>query len=346
MAIDWTRGYRAQWRAWRVDEGTWADGEPVAGVTGLEVERTLDGDAPPLESGMVSLDLGREGSWAGGYVRFAMLAMQGVETERVDVCTLLFPSVADDGDKVDVDGMSVLYPASCERLRAGTYAPAGVDAAEYAARLLRGSIRAPVEAIVGTELGDAVVFDAGCTVLEAAWSVLSACNLTMRIGGDGSVSVGPMPTRPALVLDAANARLLHPDVQKDPIDWSGVPNRYTAIDGASVAEAANDDPASPTSHAARGWWADVVDTGPVRIGGETLQAYCERRLAEESVAHVVRTYDREWWPDVRPGDLVRASRRTMGVDGDMRVRRQSLSCGRGVVVSEEARMEVASWPIG
>lgn len=346
MAIDWTRGYSASWRAYAVNIDTWADGNQLIGVMGADIERTIDGDASLLESGVLTLDVKDGAPFDGGYVRLAMLAIQGGEAERIDVATMLYVPSGDGTGVVDVEGRSVLLPAAGTRLTIGTYAPSGADAAQYVAKMLREVIHAPVVVTGTAKLGDVVVFDVGSTVLEAAWLVLDACNLTMRISGDGTVSIGPEPTEPALLLDVTGTRLLHDDVNLEPIDWTGVPNRYIAIADGKPVTAANDDPASVTSHATRGYWVDVVDTSPVRIGGETMQTYCERRLAEESVAYVVRTYDREWWPGVRPGDLVQASERTLGVDGNLRVRRQSLTCDKGVVVSEEARMEVSSWPTG
>ena len=348
MAIDWSAGYRCEdWRAYLVDTRTWADSGMVAGISSLSVERTIDGEAPLLESGSLVVDRVPGERLVEGYWRIAMLAVQDGETERVDLCTLLVQSstgtVERGVDALSVDGRSVLWPASVSLMEAGSYAPAGSDAVALAASYLRAAVAAPVEVQGSATIDQHVVFDVGSSALQAAWSLLDACGYTIRISGDGTIRILPTPDTPSLELGQASTRLLHPGVSHS-LDWSGVPNRYVAVDGSNVAEAVNDDARSPTSIVARGYRHDVVDTSPVRVDGETLASYARRRLAEESVATDSRTYKREWWPGVRPGDLVRASVADVGLDGDLRVYRQSLECGRGVVVEEEARTEVRSWP--
>lgn len=347
MAIDWTRGYSAAWRAYRVDLRTWTDAEMVGGIESLTVERTCDGNASLLESASLTVSTHGIQQWSECYVRVAMLATQGGETERVDVATLLCSSVSGEtvrgGQVLDVDGRSVLWPASVRLLPAGSYAPAGVDAVAYVVSMLRACIAAPIVASGSAILMDAIVFDIGTSVLEAAWLVLRACGYTMRIDGDGTVRIGPEPSEPSIVLDRTGARLMHTSV-KQSLDWSGVPNRYYAVDGEQMACAVNDDPNSITSTVTRGYVVDVVDTSPVRVGGETLDAYCHRKLAEASMAYDERTYSREYVPGVVPGDIVRATLPLAGLDGDMRITRQSLTCGAGIVVEEKSKMEVRSWP--
>ena len=346
MAIDWRAGYTATWRAYEVLTDTWADGEEVGRLASVSVERSRDGDAPLLESGELAIDVPVGSGWDERYVRVAMVAEQGGERERVDVCTLLCSTArgeADYGrDFLELTGRSVLYPASTKRVRVGTYAPAGTDGAQFAASMLRDAIAAPVLVEGSFTLGSHVVFDVGVSVLKAVWTLLRAGGFTIRVSGDGSVAVAPEPTEPVLHLSQANARLLHPGVPHE-LDWSDVPNRYYAIEGSESAEAVNDDPGSPTSTVRRGYEHDEVDTSPVRVGGETLAAYCARRLEERSVAYDTRSYAREFWPDVVPGDMVSGSLASVGLEGDLRVTRQSLSCGEGIVVDEEARREVHAW---
>lgn len=349
MAIDWTRGYAATWRAYRVDPRTWADGERIGGVTALRVERTdpSEGDAPLLESGSMDVDAQPGEGFASGYVRVAMVAEQAGERERVDVCTLLCETVSGDvergADMLEVTGRSVLFPASVARLDPGAYAPAGVDAPQLAAELLSERLSAPVSWAGSGVLDAPYVYGDSATALSAAWMLARACGHVIRVGGDGSVSVVPARTQPALTLDRANARLLHPGVHHE-LDCSGVPNRYVAQDGAEVAVAVNDDPASMVSTVSRGYAHDAPrDASPVRVGGETLAAYAARRLEEESTLWDERGYSREFVPGVVPGDVVRGSLASVGLDGDLRVSTQSLACGRGIVVRETAKREVRLW---
>ena len=344
--MDWSAGYRATWRVYRVDRRTWADAGLLGGVSEVGIERTCDEDAPLLERGSMTVDADVGAAFEEGYYRVVMTATQDGESERVDVATLLCCSTSGDVNRnVDVRevlGRSVLYPASTTELEPGSYAPAGVDGVQFCAGLLRASINAPVVTSGGFTLDEHLVFDNGTKVLAAVWQVLDAGGCVLQVAGDGTVSIMPKPTEPDLTLDRAHARLLHPGVHHE-LDYSEVPNRYIASDGGDEATATNDDPLSVTSTVSRGWVHDVRDDSPTRVDGETLQAYAERRLEEESMVYDVRTYTREWWPGVVPHSLVRGSMAAVELDGDMRVVTQSLSCGRGITVEETARREVHTW---
>lgn len=343
---DWTGGYSSLWRVFRVDRDTWADAELVSGVTAVSVERSCDEDSPTLERGSMSVDLAPGDTFDEGYYRIVMTAVQDGSAERVDVATLLCSSIEGEvnrgNDANEVQGRSVLYPASKTELESGSYAPAGVDGVRYAADLLRATINAPVETEGSFTLDEHYVFDTGSTVLAAVWKVLDAGSYVLQIEGDGTVRIVPKPTEPVLVLDRANARLLHPAVQHR-LDYSEVPNRYKVNENGTEVMAVNDDPYSVTSTVMRGWTLDMRDDSPARVNGETLDAYAKRKLEEKSMVYDSRTYSREFWPDVHPYSIVRGSLSSVKLDGDLRVVSQSLTCGKGIVVEEEARREVYTW---
>lgn len=346
--MDWSKGYSCRWRAYEVDVPTWADGPEVGGVLSAAVERDCSSDAALLESGDITLDAPVGGDFGERYVRLAMVAEQAGEVERVDVCTLLCSAsggTVDRGsDEVDLEGRSVLWPASTARLPKGAYVPLGTDGVEWCRGQLASAISAPVAATGSFELSEHYVFDPDTSVLDAVWLVLRAGGFCAQIDGDGTVRLGRLPTDPAVALGDARAALLLPGVTHA-LDWSEVPNRYWALDGRRASCATNDDPLSPTSVVARGYYHDVVDESPVLVGGESLGEYCARRLAEMSAARDVRSYTREMWPGVTCFSLVRGSVPSVGLEGDLRVERQSLACGAGVVVTERAYREVRSWPV-
>lgn len=349
--MDWSRGYTARFRVFEVDRRTWADREQLAGFASATLARDSDGDAPLIESGSLVLDRAPEaGDLPERYLRLVMVAEQAGSVERVDVCTLLCSSsggtVERGLDRTDIRGNSVLWPASRRCLERGSWADAGEDGAQLAADMLAEAIDAPVDVEgAGFTLAERIVFDLGSTVLSCAWQLLRAGNHTIAIDGRGRVTVRPVPTRPALVLDRAGARLVRPGVQHA-LDWSEVPNRYIAVEGDAQATAVNDDAQSATSTVARGFVVDPgegVDTSPTRVDGETLEDYARRRLQELSVVRDERTYVREWWPGVHPGDLVRSNVAGVGIDGDLRVQSQSVSVGRGITITEKAFGEVRLW---
>lgn len=346
MAFDWRAGYRASWRAYRVNPDTWADAGVLGGVTEASVERGLDSVGETLESGSMSVDLTPGESFEPGYYRIVLYAEQDGDLERVEVATLWCEStngrIERGVDEVSVTCASVLHPAETGKLEAGSYAPAKVNGADFVASMLRDCINAPVVSEGSFTLDEAYVFEPGEPVITACWKVLDAGNYNIRIAGDGMVRIAPKGGEPVLQLDQANARLMHPGVDHA-LDMSEVPNRYTAVDGTQKVTAVNDDPASPTSTASRGFDSTTYDSSPVRVNGETMRAYADRRLEEESTLDDERTYTREWWPDVVPGDTVRGSLASVGIEGDMRVKSQSLEIGRGVVVTETSAREVVLW---
>ena len=346
--MDWGRGYTALWRVYRVDESTWADGSRVDGITSVSVERDRGETNQLMESGTFVVDTAPTARFESGYYRIVLYPQQDGMADRVDVATLYCQSSHKTNDRGrashDVHGDSVLYPASVRKLAAGSYFPKGAGCMAQAARLLRQCLAAPVT-IDGTSdpvLATNVVFDAGVTALEAVSMLLAACNCIIQLHGDGTVHLMRMPSKVALVLDRANARLLEPAVQSD-YDLTGVPNRFYAEQNGLLEHADNDDQNSEVSHRRRGYWHDEYDGSPVRVDGETLYGFCRRRLEEMSVAQDKRTYTRKWWPDVYPGSIVRGSMPSVSLDGDMRVQRQSIDCAHGISVTEEAAKEVALW---
>lgn len=347
MPIDWTRGYSCEWRVMRVDPDTWADAGTVGGFDSATVTRELDGT---MERASLTLAATGTDRLPESWYRLVMTAIQGGSTERADVCTVWCNATEDrlahGMVEREVTGRSVLWPVSAAVMPIGSYAPAGTDGARWAAQQISSRTPAPVTVAGGFTLDSHVVFDQGTSALDAVWQVLDAGGFTIMLDGYGNVTIAPMPTEPSLVLDAANARLLQPEATAA-LDWSEVPNRYVAVVGGRTAEAVNDDPASVTSTVARGFVVDAdntPDTSPVMVGGETLGSYCARRLAELSVVRDEHTYSREWWPGVFPGSLVRGSLGSVGIEGDLRVTAQQLTCARGIVVEETAGREVSAWP--
>lgn len=336
--MDWRQSYSASWRIFRVNRQTWADAAQISDVDEVSISRTADGSL--LESGTLKTS----GDFTPDYYRIVMTAVQGDEVQRVDVATLLF---AETGGEInygrtvhDVDGFSVLYPASTTTIVAGEYAPSGVDGAQYAADLLSGAINAPVEVEGSFTLNDYVVHEIGTTVLEAVWSVLNAGGFIMQIDGRGIVHVRPRPTEPSLVIDSSNTRLMSNGVSFT-ADTSEIPNRYIVVVDNNITQAINSDPNSSVSITTRGYCVDEVDTSPKPINGETLSAYAERKLHELSVLKDERTYTREYSPDVNLYSVVKAS--IDGLDGDLRIESQTINCDNGITVNEKASKEIVLW---
>ena len=336
--MDWSRSYSSEWRVYRVNRATWADAEQIANVKSVGVTRTADGQL--LESG--SMDI--TGDFETDYYRIVMTAIQGNDIERVDVATLLFDvnggTVNYHALHQNADGFSVLYPASKQIITTGSYAPAGVDGAEYAGDLLRTAVNAPVLVEGSFTLNDNVVHEIGASVLQAVWAVLNAGEFVIQIDGRGVVHIVPMPTEPSLILDNSRIRLLSNGINYTQ-DISEIPNRYIVIDGNKKVIVINDDQTSIVSSVQRGFYVDVIDQSPTPINGETMTAYAERKLRLLSVLEDARSYKREYAPGVNLYSIVRAS--IDGLEGDLRVTNQTLTCSHGVHVEEKTNREIQLW---
>ena len=342
--IDWTRGYTSTFRAFEVDRRTWTETAEIGRVDAASVDNDSEG---ALQSGALSITADPGAGFGERYVRIRLDADQGGSSERVDVATLFCTAASgtlDHGiDTLDVEGRSVLHPASVRMVHdIGTdpYAPMGADGAAFAAQLLRKCIAAPVSVECSFLLGRTVVFDPKDSYLDAAWEVLEVGGCIMQVDGRGVVHILDAPDAPDPERGVVNAAQLIPGIGHE-LDYSGIPNRYFAVYGATTASASNDDPASPTSTATRGYCVDERDESPRLKDGESLAMYARRKLAELSVAYDTRKYKREYIPGVLPGSMVRVQ--APGMDGTYRVRRQSLAIGRGITVDEEANEEVRTW---
>ena len=336
--MDWGQSYTAEWRIFRVNRDTWADAEQVMNVDEVSFTRTADGAL--LESGGITAT----GDLTPDYYRIVMTAIQGVEVTRVDVGTLLFDVNGGELDygvqTQDMNGFSVLYPASTTAVVTGEYAPAGADGALYAGNLLARTINAPVWVEGSFILNENIVHEIGSYVLDAVWAVLEAGNFVIQIDGRGIVHIRPKPIDPALILDSLNTKLLANNISFD-ADLSKIPNRYIVIQDNMRIVAVNDDINSTVSTVSRGYYVDEVDESPTPVNGESLEAYAIRKLEEMSILEEERTYTREYYPEVYLYDVVRGS--IEGLYGDMRVKSQTVNCGKGITVEENAVREVALW---
>lgn len=336
--MNWGQSYSAEWRVFKVNRNTWADGDMLSGVDNVSLSRTVDGKL--LESGSMELT----GEFESGYYRIVMTAIQGAEIERVDVCTLLFEvngGAVNYGTTIGkTSGHSVLYPASVTAVTTGEYAPAGADGVIYAKNLLQSAINAPIQTEGSFTLNDHIVHELGSSVIDAVWSVLDAGGYIMQIDGSGTVHIRPKPTDPSLILDSNTMGIMSNGIEFSS-DISEIPNRYIVIENGLITTAVNSDPNSSVSIPNRGYSVDLIDTSPTPVNGETNTEYASRQLHEASILKDTRSYTREYAPDVFPYSLIRAS--IDGLFGDYRVESQSIDCDNGITVNEKASMETNLW---
>ncbi len=346
MAIDLEGGYTAEWRLMEVDTSTWGTGELVAGLDSVSITTSATDSVPMLQTGNITLtrEVGLE--FPPGWYRIQMLAIDnGGATQRIDAATLLFEKTSGtinfSIDKCKAKGFSVLKPVNEAKMKAGEWIPRGADGAEWAARIIAGHTPAPVVLEASFTLDQYYVWDGGTSYLKAVWQVLDAGNCVILIDGDGTIHVTNKPTEPAMEINAADSSLLVPGLDYDQ-DYSDIPNVYYAVDGTDAAVAVNDDPDSVVSTESRGWDKVEYDDDVMRVNGESLQGYADRKLEELSTVTKTFSYQREWFDLVRPFEIIRFHFPNV-VHEDLRVLSQTYNCSHGILLDEELGQEVKLW---
>lgn len=349
--IDFSRTYISHWRVVKVDEYTWDDGEEMPGVTSVSINKDGTDSVPLLET--LSMEVSRWGDmqeFEEGWYRVNLDVEQNGRFERYPLATSLLQkadeSVTHSVTTSSVSGSSVLKPLE-DRKNIGTdyaYAPKGANGPNWVRDIIASTSPAPVRVVGnGFKLSNNILFTPGISYLEMVWSVLDAGKWVLMIDGDGSIAIVERPKTASMDLTSANARYISESFSRS-LDYSGVCNRYYAIDrDGSMEIAKNENPNSVLSYNRRGRWVDYVDTSPNKVNGETLYSYARRRLEEESTLVRTYKYDREYWPGVVPFSLISASLPSKGIEGDLRVLSQEIACDKGIVVSETAGIEIKEW---
>lgn len=347
MAIRWSQDYKVEWRLMSVNKDTWADSGRSEFVNSARIDRDMTANVPLLESATFDSQVPVGENWANGWYRLKAIVAQGSDVESISMGTFRIEA---GSDKVDfgtqtatLKGYSVLYPASKKYMDLGSYIPIGVDGPEFVRDLLKqGGVCAPIHLDGTYTLDDYVTFDNQTQVIKVVWDVLDAGNYCMVIDGDGEIWIKPKPIQNKMAFNSKTADLLFPGVTRN-LDYSGVPNVYKAYNGSISAKAVNDNPDSIVSTVSRGYVHEEVAINPMRVNGETLQAYCERMLEELSTIEKSYVYSRENVSDARPFDVVSMTLPQWGVEGDLRILSQSIECGKSIKISETAAIIIKEY---
>ena len=342
----WDRSYMGDWRLCSVDPKTWGDRMEIPGSGKYSITANCSDTVPLLQAATFEVDLGEDDVFEPGWYRVEMRADDGYErNDRVYIATLICEKASGNFDygrhRTKVKGRSVLAPVNDAKMLAGEFITEGADGAEWVYEMIKSHTPAPVSVEGSFTIDSYYVWDANTSYLKAVWQVLDAAGWCILLNGLGEITVCEKPKEPVLTYDNLGKSLFLPGMDYDD-DYSEIPNRYYAVEGANRVVAVNDDPDSPTSYTRRGWWKDEVDYDVIRVNGETLQDYAERKLEEKSTVVKTHSYTREYVEGVVPFTIVRANDGDK-VQGDLRVISQQFQTEHGLSVSEEAGMEVKLW---
>lgn len=329
--MQWNKGYTASFYLATIDPQTWRPSGRIEVISG-QVTRSRD-------ALMQSADIVCR-NYPQALERWVRVYMDVRQETGASAHVPLFTGLA-TSPKTDYDGnlrtnsvtcYSVLKPAADILLPRGWYALSGRDGGRLVADLL-GVGPAPVEVEQSAPaLSSTIVAEDGETNLSMAWKILTAMGWRLRIDGNGSILICPPASAPSATF-GTNFDAIEP-VLTTTIDLFACPNVFRAVIGDQSAVSTDNSPDSSLSVSNRGRrvWAEEIS--PVLAGGESLQSYADRRLAElQTVADAVQ-YSRRYHPDAMPGDLVRLEYPGVGLLGDYVVVGQTVTLGYNAQTAE------------
>ena len=186
--MDWSKGFTAEYKLFKVDPSTWDDLEELPLISG-SISRSMTDSL--LESASIEINNYIGETW----VRVYLIARQGGDIVREPIFTGLTssPSRSLNGKRqtFDVDCYSVLKPAADKLVPLGYYIPQGQPGAPAVAALLKSAgVRATYQNIVGA-LDAPLVAEKGESVLTMAQAILAGIGCHLIISGHGEVEIAP-----------------------------------------------------------------------------------------------------------------------------------------------------------
>ena len=326
--MDWSKGFSASYIMMQVNPQTWED-EGEIPITGGKIDRDIESALIESASVETTAELGER------WIRLYLVAKQGESAERVPLFTGLTssPTRALEGynPSFSVDCFSVLTPCADRMLPRGWFAPKDGNGASIIADLL-GISGAEVETFEGGgTLTGAIVAESGETYLSMAHKVADAIGWQIRIDGRGKIHVEPFPSDSVIKFNN-DYDVIQPSI-KDTRDWYSCPNVLRVTYESYAAIARDDDPESPLSTVSRGreiWAEEAAQLS----SSAPLAAYAQQRLKELQRPAREITYTRRFMPDLRPGDIVGINYPKAMIDGEFRIKSQTVELGYGADTEE------------
>jgi len=347
---DWAYGFdRQAFEFWRVDPETWADAEPLRNVVS---GGTAVRDLSRQTYSSASLDLAGEIP-DESVVRCYMTVAQAGARERVCIDTwMAFRSqrAADAATLVSRAALHGPLMALANREQTlgnkppvGYTVPAGANCAATAARELGAHGVAPAVA----PPSDAVLESAYVAGIQQGWldvgaDLAAAAGMEVTSDPYGRTSLVPAPVpgavRPAWTFHDGNSAVKS-NILAEATDERGtslVPNVVEVVWNRTaptvVGRAADDDPAHPTSTAARGYELvrRLVNPAGLQAGltPSLADALAARELASARVVVRRVTVSHPFCP-ARAGDVAEVDYSARGIAGVGRIVRQSISLATG-----------------
>ena len=330
--MNWSKGFSARYYITLVDPVTWRDTERFEIISGnisrsggtLMEAADLDAVAVPGNGDVwirIHMDARQEGAAAH---------------EALFTGLMTAPAVSWNGNRKSyrVECYSVLKPAADVLLQRGWYAPAEMNGAELAARLLSiGTIQVEYEDNAPA-LASNIIAENNESNLSMAQKILDAIGWRIRISGMGQISICPQADTVSETFGMENDCIEL--AVTDNRDWFSCPNVFRAVSDGLTAVARDDDEESPLSTVSRGREIWMEETSCNLNENESIAEYAVRRLKEEQSPSREISYNRRFFPDLYIGDMVRIHYPGQNIDSDFRITSQQIELGYGARTAEGA----------
>lgn len=349
---DWKASMRQTFEYYVVDPGTWKDIRKLDNVKSCTINRDMDSDTLGSATIEITESVGE------CYIRVYLITIQNGVRERHPLGTYLVqtPSSNFDGKvrAVSMDAYTPLLELKENRPPIGYYIPKDENIMDYAYRLVRENVRAPVVSAVCSEiLNNNFVANTDDTWFTFLKDLTAYAKYDFVLDELGRILFSPKQEteslQPVWTFDDDDDSILYSDITVNH-DLYDIPNVvevvYSGSDGPYFTKAVNDDPNSPTSTVSRGRIITHRVTNPSLTGTPTplqLDEYAEQTLKSLSTLEYTISYTHAYCP-VRVDDCVRLNYSRAGLtDIKARVVSQSIKCEPGCPVSETAVFTNKLW---
>lgn len=349
---DWTQAMTREYEYYSVNPGTWKDVALLDNVVSCSISRDFSADT----LGSASLDV--NGSLDESYVRVYLVTVQNGVREKFCLGTFLVQTSSSSFNgkytSVPLDAYTPLIELKEKQPPLGYYVPEDANIMDYAYRIVRDAVRAPVVQATGTDkvYKDFVASDDD-TWMTYTTDLLANAKMYLDLDEMGRVIFSPKQDTAALqpvwTFNDDNSSILQADIDIDR-DLYGIPNVVEVIYSDDrrlyIAKAVNDDPNSPTSTIKRGREIPVRLNNPEMNGTPTqnmIDLYATQYLKEASTLEYTIKYSHGYCP-VRVGDCVRMNYTRANLNGiKARVITQDITCDPSCIVQETATFQMKFW---
>lgn len=330
--MDWTQGYSARYYLSILDRETLRDIDRIE-ITGGSIKRSL---TDLRES--ADLKCNRYQSDKEEYIRVWLDTNQNGESSHTPLFTGLAtsPSNKYSGQILNnsVQCYSLLKIAQDVLLPRGWYAPTEANGGKLVKDLL-SIIGVPIKMGGNSpSLSQAIIAEGAENHLSMADKILDAMNWRLRLDGYGFIYLEPVSIDAKTSFDSNLNDIIETEISIT-YDWYNAPNVVRATLDNDYAIARDDDPASPLSTVSRGREVWVEDSNVQLNTNETLAEYSYRALREYQNVTTNISYNRRYYPEIFPGDVIRINYPAQKIQGNFLITDQSIALGYNATTSEE-----------